>query len=246
MKISKNQLEEREQYLDTLCNITKYLTKKVWNIDCTCNIAINARLKTTYGQFCYNDNLIEIALRVLQTNNYHFITDILLHELTHWYMYINNLDFDDKDESFLNELSKNGAKPSGSYNISELKLNDSIDFDDKILDYVQEMIENKIIIDTNKKVLSFINDFKKINKDVIEELFSNGYCYWFANILANRFDGEIYYLPIMNHFITKIANDFYDIKGIANYNELKYPWVFYQKFEPLESQRIIKNCIEKE
>ena len=63
----------------------------------------------------------------------------------------------------------------------------------------------------NEQVLKFINDFKKQYPKELEDVFSNGYCYWFAMILNSRFgviDTEIYYLPIQNHFITKIQDKF--------------------------------------
>ena len=51
---------------------------------------------------------------------------------------------------------------------------------------------------TSCKINSFINGFKELNKDVIEELFTCGYCYWFAVVLKERFNGVIIYNPIMN------------------------------------------------
>lgn len=47
-----------------------------------------------------------------------------------------------------------------------------------------------------KIILKFIDDFKRVAPAAFETTFLNGYCYWFAYILATRFDGKIYYLPI--------------------------------------------------
>ena len=62
-----------------------------------------------------------------------------------------------------------------------------------------------------EKVLKFINNYKHISKKEIEYAFNNGNCYWFAHILHTVFNGEIYYLPIENHFICKIEDEYYDL-----------------------------------
>ena len=41
----------------------------------------------------------------------------------------------------------------------------------------------------------------------------NGNCYYFALILSDRFDGEIYYQPKDNHFISKIDDRYFDYSG---------------------------------
>lgn len=63
-------------------------------------------------------------------------------------------------------------------------------------------------------ILTFIEDFKKFGTGKeIEDCFSNGYCYYFAIILKERFpEGEIFY-NITNHFVFKYNNEFYDITG---------------------------------
>ena len=96
-------------------------------------------------------------------------------------------------------------------------------------------------------VIKFINDFKKIHPTEIEDVFSNGYCYWFAKILSERFyNSKIYYLPIANHFITKIDNEYYDITGVYILNEKPYEWNKYQEFDYLDYKRVVKYCILKE
>ena len=96
-------------------------------------------------------------------------------------------------------------------------------------------------------IINFINNFKKMHPTEIEDVFSNGYCYWFATILSERFfKGEIYYLPIANHFITKIDNEFYDISGVYTLNEIPYKWDTYPEFDYLDYVRVVKYCILKE
>ena len=99
-----------------------------------------------------------------------------------------------------------------------------------------------------EKVLKFINNYKHISKKEIEYAFTNGNCYWFAYILHTVFNGKIYYLPIEGHFICKIENEFYDIKGCIddsfNYTmDVLYDWNEYCKIEPLDSERVAKYCI---
>ena len=95
-------------------------------------------------------------------------------------------------------------------------------------------------------VLKFINDFKSSYINELETVFSFGYCYWFAFILKERFDGEIYYLPIENHFITKIEDNYYDIKGRVDISKTKcYNWNTYQEKEPIDSERLKRYCIDK-
>lgn len=98
----------------------------------------------------------------------------------------------------------------------------------------------------SNKVLKFINDFKKQYPLELEDVFCNGYCYWFSDMLCNRFNGEKYYLPIMNHFITRIGNDFYDIKGKVIPDEEVYMWKTYNEVDFLEYQRILRDCVFKE
>ena len=92
------------------------------------------------------------------------------------------------------------------------------------------------------KVVRFIQGFG----DECRKTFVNGYCYWFAMILSIRFGGEIYYLPIENHFVTKIDDYYYDANGIAEFSETPYRWSVYMDFDPYETQRIIRDCVLKE
>jgi len=101
----------------------------------------------------------------------------------------------------------------------------------------------------SNQVLDFINGFKEMHPLEIEDVFSNGYCYWFAMILNSRFsimDSTIYYLPIKNHFIVKIEDKFYDITGEVIPDEKPYVWCFYRLFDSIEYERIKRDCILKE
>ena len=99
-------------------------------------------------------------------------------------------------------------------------------------------------------ILDFINEFKSSHSKEIEDLFMNGYCYYFAIILKERFDsiGTIMYIPIYNHFCYMINKSLYDITGKITDEEkinLAEPWDKYKDNDYLESYRIIKDCIMK-
>lgn len=96
------------------------------------------------------------------------------------------------------------------------------------------------------EIVQKIDSFKKADIINLENKYLHGDCYVFAKALANYFNGEIYYLPIENHFITKINQNFYDIRGLLNLEELEEPvvWKQYYLVDSLEYQRIIRDCIQ--
>lgn len=94
-------------------------------------------------------------------------------------------------------------------------------------------------------ILDFINNFKSGNKEVLEDIFTNGFCYWFAFILRSRFGGKIYYNQIMNHFAAMINECLYDITGIIS-SEGFEDWEATKELDSLLSKRVIRDCILKE
>ena len=98
----------------------------------------------------------------------------------------------------------------------------------------------------------FIKQFKKDfgNAVPIEQFFTGGYCYHFSVILNKLFFGEIFYNPVENHFATYTMNDrfeygLYDITGKIEITQDWAVWEFYKKEDPIEADRIIKQCIYK-
>lgn len=87
-------------------------------------------------------------------------------------------------------------------------------------------------------VLEFIN--KRFQTDCN---WTSGNCYFFALILADRFNGDIYYDVINGHFITKVADTFYDWKGIVESNNCYVKWSDMDEYDSLVKQRIIRDCI---
>ena len=65
---------------------------------------------------------------------------------------------------------------------------------------------------TSENILRFIKKFSYFGTQVLE-CFTKGNCFWFAEVLAMEFTGEIYYDPIVGHFATKIDGAMYDITG---------------------------------
>lgn len=122
-----------------------------------------------------------------------------------------------------------------------------------------------------KEILFFIKHFTNHGPDVID-CFSNGNCYWFARILAQRFHGSVYYNPKENHFCARINDNLYDITGkikssyFPNYNdnmiwfkspyfpqdnssdenkEIDWiPWKYYRYTDSSHSRRIRRDCID--
>ena len=103
------------------------------------------------------------------------------------------------------------------------------------------------------EILSFIENFKSFEKTdkstSLSDTFLYGYCYYFALILKSRFPkGDIYYIPIYNHFVFKYEDNLYDISGIIVDEEkinLAEPWEQYKEKDKLETERIIRDCINK-
>lgn len=96
------------------------------------------------------------------------------------------------------------------------------------------------------QVLDFINKFKFKHARQLEQVFTSGNCYYFAVILRDRFNGQIYYLPSANHFVCKVNNNYYDIEGEAHMNEQPFQWLKYRILYPTLSEKIIRDCISFE
>lgn len=87
-----------------------------------------------------------------------------------------------------------------------------------------------------QKVLDFIKIFQSKNN---LELFTEVSCYWFAFILASRFNGDLVYNPDSCHFATRIGTTLYDITG-----EIKYPEDYLEWDDSLDTDGMIsENCI---
>lgn len=109
---------------------------------------------------------------------------------------------------------------------------------------------------TREMVLKFIARFTNNGKrQEVIDTFSCGCCYWFAEILWDRFcfnepinsRGKIYtvYDPIINHWACCIDYRIYDITGDITDNE-EYQWHDWNRFmyEDISlTKRLYRDCI---
>lgn len=99
------------------------------------------------------------------------------------------------------------------------------------------------------EILSFIKKFKSLYTKEIEESFLYGNCLYFAIILKLRFpDGEIMLMQIDNHFVFKLNNDLFDIRGnvsdICNVPDL-ISFSVLEKEDNLYYKRLLRDCFYK-
>ncbi len=96
----------------------------------------------------------------------------------------------------------------------------------------------------HEKILKFISRFHGS-----EYVFLHGCCYWFADILEERFWSEyratIMYEPVEGHFITKIGNRFYDVRGDVTELYRGKPMYVLEELgneEPKLYNRLMRDC----
>lgn len=96
--------------------------------------------------------------------------------------------------------------------------------------------------------MSAIIEFIKIFQSPSNiNLFTECACYWFANILHQRFPNSyIVYDPHQVHFATKIEDRVYDITGIVGEDSDYIDWEYYAFFHQEDAELIIRNCINLE
>lgn len=93
-------------------------------------------------------------------------------------------------------------------------------------------------------ILNFIKQFRDLGAT---NCFSNGMCYWFADILRSRFMDEhchIMYDEIENHFGCEINGIVYDINGVASAYDWE-PWHNMAVRDHRLQERIIRDCRDK-
>lgn len=104
---------------------------------------------------------------------------------------------------------------------------------------------------TKEEILYFISHFQ--NPGTIET-FTHGCCYWFANILDNRFnsfgyESGIWYNSVDNHFATMIFTNegpkLFDITGELQITDEWESWWDFTFKDSLLTERIINDCIDK-
>lgn len=92
-------------------------------------------------------------------------------------------------------------------------------------------------------ILEFIKIFDSPSNKI---LFTECACYWFSEILHQRFSNSvIVYNPHLVHFATKINGRVYDINGIVEDDEDYVEWERYSSYAD-DADMIIKYCINLE
>lgn len=93
----------------------------------------------------------------------------------------------------------------------------------------------------SSNVSAFLKRFH--SSDSVDDVFTNGCCYWFAYVLFARFfaDGaEIVYDPIDGHFGTRIYGRVFDITGDVTDDHM---WVAFDDIDAEQKLRITRDCI---
>lgn len=91
-----------------LNNFGKFLFYRYFDEELTIPIKINNRLKRVHAWFVLSENpYIEVSKHLTQQSIY-ILADILMHELTHYYLFKNNKPHADEDIEFKALTYKNG------------------------------------------------------------------------------------------------------------------------------------------
>jgi hypothetical protein len=94
-------------------------------------------------------------------------------------------------------------------------------------------------------ILDFCAQFRDLGA---ENCFLNGMCFWFANILHNRFNDEdvaIMYAAVDNHFACKINGRVYDVTGDVTDKYSWQNWQMYAATDKLHTLHLYRDCIMK-
>ena len=93
--------------------------------------------------------------------------------------------------------------------------------------------------DKSQNIIDFIDRrFKDTDANWL-----HGNCYWFAQILKDRFDYlDIYYEPVLGHFLAGYDNNYFDYTGQV-YPETVYSLNWLKENEVHWYERILKDCI---
>jgi hypothetical protein len=107
---------------------------------------------------------------------------------------------------------------------------------------------------TPSPILDFIAKFNSHDcLQVLEETFTNGFCYYFAVMLKARFpEVVIYYDQIAGHFISLYQFKFYDVTGhLPKYdapnqeNVRLIEWNKMEAYDELLFECVLNDCVLK-
>lgn len=118
--------------------------------------------------------------------------------------------------------------------------------------FVQKMKTSRFVENELKQHMSdtAYMAIQKVYDRPIKEVFTQGFCYWFAYILNQKYKGNIQYLPLDNHYVffDYISDRYYDITGNVSESVLQKPcvnWDDYRKLDIVHAKRLQNNCIDK-
>lgn len=80
------------------------------------------------------------------------------------------------------------------------------------------------------------------NRWSIDCKWTNGNCYYFALILAHRFNLQIYYNPCEGHFVAGDGEEFFDFNGVYRNVFNLIPLEEIKLIEPNWYARLMRDC----
>lgn len=91
------------------------------------------------------------------------------------------------------------------------------------------------------EVLRWIGKFKGATAT-----FTEGCCFWFAMLLRERYGADIWYAATTGHFIGKIGDYFYDVRGVftPDADENLFSWDELQKDDEVWASHLKRDCID--
>lgn len=97
----------------------EFLYRNIFIDELEIPVVINNRLKRTIAWFVYEGRKqIEVS-NFLILRDIYVITDVLLHELTHYYLYKHGFPFDDLDKEFIEKIKYIGASETNTFILKE-------------------------------------------------------------------------------------------------------------------------------
>ena len=97
----------------------EFLYRNIFIDELEIPVVINNRLKRTIAWFVYEGRKqIEVS-NFLILQDIYVITDVLLHELTHYYLYKHGFPFDDLDKEFIEKIKYIGASETNTFILKE-------------------------------------------------------------------------------------------------------------------------------
>lgn len=109
-----------------LPSLAAKLSEKHWQKSCEIPVVWNGRLSRSIGRFLYRSQWkqrhpikIEMSKHAIPFIDKNVFDAMLLHELCHYFLYIEGLPFHDRDARFKEELTRVGAMPTRSIHIPQ-------------------------------------------------------------------------------------------------------------------------------